>query len=236
MPPALDACVNMNYYRNHMLWHLVLFRIAVGGYDRASEMCHDFFEREPSPRGMDLRNTVSTLWRFELYGMDLGERWRPFVEILERQLDRPEDSPFHHAHVGMALAGGRDWETAEEHLDILRARGRASGNDIWAGVVIPLNEAQHAFIRGEPGGREDRADPGPDRPARRQQDPARRVPRHPARGRAQEHRRRQGQALSRRAAHPARRAFLEPSRVQRVAPHARRGCRPFDTTQGEEAR
>ena len=149
VPPALDACVNMNYYRNHMLWHLVLFRIAVGGYDRASEMCHDFFEREPSPRGMDLRNTVSTLWRFELYGMDLGERWRPFVEILERQLDRPEDSPFHHAHVGMALAGGRDWETAEEHLDILRARGRASGNDIWAGVVIPLNEAQHAFIRGE---------------------------------------------------------------------------------------
>lgn len=48
-----------------------------------------------------------------------------------------------------ALAGGRDWETAERHLDVLRARGRASGNDIWERVVIPLNEAQHAFIRGE---------------------------------------------------------------------------------------
>ena len=149
VPPALDACVNMNYYRNHMLWHLVLFRIAIGGYDRASEMCRDFFELEPSPRGLDLRNTVSTLWRFELYGMDLGDRWRPFVEILKRQLDRPQDSPFHHAHVGMALAGGRDWETAETHLDILRQRGRVSGNDIWTGVVLPLTEAQHAFIRGE---------------------------------------------------------------------------------------
>ncbi len=149
VPPALDACVNMNYYRNHMLWHLVLFEIAVGAYDRASAMCHDFFEREPSPRGLDLRNTVSTLWRFELYGMDLGERWRPFVDILKRQLDRSEDSPFHHAHVGMALAGGRDWETAERHLDALRVRARASGNDIWDGVVIPLNEAQHAFVRGE---------------------------------------------------------------------------------------
>ena len=147
--PALDACVHMNYYRNHMLWHLILFEIAVGGYDRASAMCRDFFEREPSPRGLDLRNTVSTLWRFELYGMDPGERWRPFVEILKRQLDRTEDSPFHHAHVGMALAGGRDWETAERHLDVLRARARASGNDIWDRVVIPLNEAQHAFIRGE---------------------------------------------------------------------------------------
>ena len=149
IPPALDACVHMNYYRNHMLWHLVLFRIAVGGYDRASEMCHDWFEREPSPRGLDLRNTVSTLWRFELYGMDPGERWQPFVGILKDQLDRPEDSPFHHSHVGMALAGGRDWETAEVHLDILRTRGKASGNDIWESVVIPLNEAQHAFVRGE---------------------------------------------------------------------------------------
>ncbi len=149
IPPALDACVHMNYYRNHVLWHLVLFRIAVGGYDRASEMCHDWFEREPSPRGLDLRNTVSTLWRFELYGMDPGDRWQPFVGILKDQLDRPEDSPFHHSHVGMALAGGRDWETAETHLDILRTRGQASGNDIWERVVIPLNEAQHAFVRGE---------------------------------------------------------------------------------------
>ena len=149
VPPAIDACVNMNYYRNHMLWHLVLFQLAIGGYDRASEMCRDFFELEPSPRGLDLRNTVSTLWRFELYGMELGDRWRPFVEILKRQLDRPQDSPFHHAHVGMALAGGRDWDTAEAHLDILRERGRVSGNDIWTGVVLPLNEAQHAFIRGE---------------------------------------------------------------------------------------
>ena len=149
VPPALDACVHMNYYRNHMLWHLVLFRIAVGGYDAASEMCRDWFEAGPSPRGLDLRNTVSTLWRFELYGMDLGDRWQPFVGILREQLDRPEDSPFHHSHVGMALAGGRDWETAEAHLGILRARGRASGNDIWERVVIPLNEAQHAFVRGE---------------------------------------------------------------------------------------
>ena len=149
VPPALDACVHMNYYRNHMLWHLVLYRIAVGGYAQASEMCHEWFERQPSARGLDLRNTVSTLWRFELYGMELGDRWQPFVDILKRQLDRPEDSPFHHAHVGMALAGGRDWEAAEIHLDILRGRGRASGNDIWERVVIPLNEAQHAFVRGE---------------------------------------------------------------------------------------
>ncbi len=149
VPPALDACVHMNYYRNHMLWHLVLYRIAVGGYEQASEMCRGWFERKPSPRGLDLRNTVSTLWRFELYGMDVGERWQPFADILRDQLDRPEDSPFHHSHVGMALAGGRDWETAEAHLDSLRARGRASGNDIWERVVIPLNEAQHAFIRGE---------------------------------------------------------------------------------------
>lgn len=149
LPPAFDACVNMNYYWNHMLWHLVLFRLATGEYDRGSEMCYDYFERKPSPRGLDLRNTVSTLWRFELFGMEVGERWRPFLEILKGQLDRPEDSPFHHSHVGMVLAGGRDWDTAERHLDLLRGRQARSDNDIWSTVVIPLNQAQHAFIRGD---------------------------------------------------------------------------------------
>ncbi len=159
IPPAMDACVNMNYYWNHMLWHLVLFRLASGAYDRGSQMCHDFFEREPSPRGLDLRNTVSVLWRFELFGMEVGERWQPFVRILRDQLDRPEDSPFHHAHVGMALAGGRDWETAARHLDILRRRHERAASDIWGAVVIPLNEAQHAFIRGDYALAVDRTEP-----------------------------------------------------------------------------
>ncbi len=113
-------------------------------------MYRDFLEREPSPRGLDLRSTVSTLWRFEFFGMEVGDRWRPVVEILREQFDRPEDSPFHHSHVGMALAGGRDWETAGRHLEILRRRHeRAAGNDIWGAVIIPLNEAQHTFIRGD---------------------------------------------------------------------------------------
>ena len=218
VPPAIDACVNMNYYRNHMLWHLVLFQLAIGGYDRASEMCRDFFELEPSPRGLDLRNTVSTLWRFELYGMELGDRWRPFVEILKRQLDRPQDSPFHHAHVGMALAGGRDWETAEDasrHPPRTR-QGIGQRHLDRRGPAPQRGPARVHPGRVGPRDREDRADPGPDHPARRQQDPARRVSRHPARGGVEERRHRPGQALSRRAPHPSRRAFLEQPRLRRV--------------------
>ena len=149
IPPAMDACVNMNYYWNHMLWHLVLYQLAIGEYERGSQICFDWFEREPSPRGLDIRNTVSTLWRFELFGMEPGDRWQPFLEILREQLDRPEDSPFHHSHVGMVLAGTRDWETAERHLDVLRRRHERAANDIWEAVVIPINEAQHAFVRGD---------------------------------------------------------------------------------------
>lgn len=151
VPPAIDGCVNANYYRNHMLWHVVLLHLASGDYVRGSAMCREVFERQPSPVGLDLRNSISALWRLELYGIDTEARFQPFVAILGGQLDRPQDSPFHHAHIGMALAGGRDWRSAERHLEVLRARCSRPGGEIYDEVVLPLAEAQHAFIADDHG-------------------------------------------------------------------------------------
>lgn len=147
--PALEACPDMNYYRNHLLWHLILMHLSSGDYARASEMTHDVFERTPSPLALDLRNSVSVLWRFELCGMDVRGRWAPFVEIAQRFMNRPEDLMFHHAHLAMPLAGGGAWTAAERHLDLLRARVPNDGTGVLAGVVIPLVEGLHAFARAE---------------------------------------------------------------------------------------
>jgi hypothetical protein len=145
VPPAIAACTNVNYYRNHLLWHLVLMHLARGDYARASGMTHEVFERQPLPLALDVRNAVSLLWRFELCDMDVGARWAPFVDIARRLMDRPEDLPFHHPHLGMALAGGRDWATAERHLDLLRARAASDRSGVLQAVAIPLIEGIHAF-------------------------------------------------------------------------------------------
>jgi tetratricopeptide (TPR) repeat protein len=149
LPSALAACPDMNYYRNHLLWHLILMHLYEGEYARASEMTHTVFERQPSPLALDLRNSISALWRFELCGMDVKTRWQPFVEIAHGLLERPEDLPFHHAHIGMVLAGGADWQTAERHLDCLRSRAATDASGVLGEVVVPLVEGLHAFGRQE---------------------------------------------------------------------------------------
>jgi tetratricopeptide (TPR) repeat protein len=145
VPPALAACTNANYYRNHLLWHLILMHLARGDYARASEMTHDVFEREPTSVALDLRNAVSVLWRFELCGMSPKARWEPFVAIARRLMDRREDLPFHHPHLAMVLAGGGDWAAAERHLDLLRARVPNDRSGVLKAVAIPLIEGIHAF-------------------------------------------------------------------------------------------
>jgi hypothetical protein len=60
-------------------------------------------------------------------------------------MDRPEDLPFHHPHLAMALAGGGDWVTAERHLDLLRARTPGDRAGVLGAVAIPLVEGIHAF-------------------------------------------------------------------------------------------
>jgi tetratricopeptide (TPR) repeat protein len=145
VPPVIAACTNVNYYRNHLLWHLVLMHLARGDYARASSMTHDVFERQPLPLALDVRNAVSALWRLELCGMDVSARWTPFVGIARRLMDRPEDLPFHHPHLAMALAGGGDWATAERHLDLLRARAPGDRSGVLHAVAIPLIEGIHAF-------------------------------------------------------------------------------------------
>ncbi|MGH7332585.1 MAG: hypothetical protein ACREKS_07510 [Candidatus Rokuibacteriota bacterium] len=147
VPPALAANPNMNYYRNHLLWHLVLLELSRGDYERASTMTRDVFEREPSPLALDLRNSISLLWRFEICGMDVKARWRPFVEIATRFMNRPEDLMFHHAHLAMPLAAGGDWDSAGAHLAQLRARIPTDPTGILAPVVIPLIEGLHAFAK-----------------------------------------------------------------------------------------
>jgi tetratricopeptide (TPR) repeat protein len=149
LPPALAVCPDMNYYRNHLLWHLVLMHLYEGDYARASTMTHAVFEREPSPLALDLRNSISALWRLELCGMDVKTRWPPFVEIGRGLLERPEDLPFHHPHIAMVLAGGADWPTAERHLDHVRSRAAGDRSGVLGEVVVPLIEGVHAFGRQE---------------------------------------------------------------------------------------
>src|ERR671937_2348729 len=68
LPSAIHPCRGVNWFRNHLLWHLALLHFARGDYGRAAAMSRSVFERTPSAIIGDLHDSISLLWRLALAG------------------------------------------------------------------------------------------------------------------------------------------------------------------------
>jgi tetratricopeptide (TPR) repeat protein len=148
LPPATHRCTGLNWFHNHLVWHLALMHFAKGEFERASAIGRGAFERAPSSIAGDLHDSISLLWRLTLVGQDVGDRWRPFVEIAQQRLDR-QGLLFHAAHLAMALAGGGDWPTAERQVGMLRERAPKDRTGLVGDVLVPLVDGLHAFAAGD---------------------------------------------------------------------------------------
>ena len=146
LPGCIHPCRHVNWFRDHLVWHLALMHYARGDYDRASTLARGVFERRPSAIPGELHDSISLLWRLMLVGQDVKARWAPFAEIARGRLNR-QGLPFHAVHLGMALSAGGDWATAGRQLEMLRER--ASNESVLGDVVVPLTEGMQAFAGGD---------------------------------------------------------------------------------------
>src|SRR5262249_19588077 len=101
------------------------------------------FETAPSSIPGDLHDSISLLWRLELLGREVGDRWQPFARIAGERLDR-QALLFHAAHLVMALAASGDWATAERQLGMLRARSARDRTGLGRDGRGPLVGGIHA--------------------------------------------------------------------------------------------
>src|SRR5437899_619244 len=155
LPPAIHPCAHLGWFRNHLLWHLILMHLGRGEYERASGLGRTVFERELSSIRGDRRRAPGppalALPRGPLgdgarRGRRLGHGRAPARDAPRAGRARP-----HGAHRPGARAAGR-------------------GPPRLRGGRLPAD------------GRADRAAPRTDRRARGAPRPARRVPRHALRG------------------------------------------------------
>ncbi|PYN96314.1 MAG: hypothetical protein DMD91_21900 [Candidatus Rokuibacteriota bacterium] len=146
LPGRIHPCQHVNWFRDHLVWHLTLMHYARGDYERASTMARSVFERRPSAIAGELHDSISLLWRLMLVGQDVNARWEPFAEIARGRINRPV-LLFHSVHLGMALSAAGDWASAGRHLDTLRER--ASRESLLRDVVVPLTEGMQAFAGGD---------------------------------------------------------------------------------------
>jgi len=148
LPPATEGCTGLNWFQNHLVWHLALMHFAGGDYETASAISRRAFERTPSRIAGDLHDSISLLWRLGLVGLDVRARWAPFVAIAAQRLDR-QGLLFHAAHLAMALAGGGAWTLAERQLAMLRERAPKDRSGLVEHLLLPLVEGLHAFAGGD---------------------------------------------------------------------------------------
>ena len=148
LPGAIEPCRGLGWFRNHLLWHLALMHLSRGEYERVSGLSRELFEQAPSSIPGDLHDSISLLWRLELAGRPVGERWRPFAAIARERLDRT-GFLFHTAHLTMALVGAGDWTTVERQLGLLRERAPKDRTGLMGEVLVPLVEGLSAFGGGD---------------------------------------------------------------------------------------
>ncbi|MEM8935781.1 MAG: tetratricopeptide repeat protein [Pseudomonadota bacterium] len=139
------------FIREHNWWHAALFRLALGDDAGALQIYDDHLWGEWPEFPQEQIGAVSMLWRLELRGADIGERWAP---VVEQARARAGDHlfPFHDLHYVFAIARAGEPGEADRFVASMRDRALQSQGlqaQVWGEVAAPLGEALCAFAAGD---------------------------------------------------------------------------------------
>ncbi len=136
----------------HNGWHLALYLIEEGRYE---EVLADY-DKYVEPKFaddflLDLIDASALLWRLELAGADVGERWTP---LAAQWLTHVDDHVlvFNDLHIALAVArtGNRlGIERLRRSLDRFAREGRGDNRDVTAEVGRRLIDGLLAYAAGE---------------------------------------------------------------------------------------
>jgi tetratricopeptide (TPR) repeat protein len=142
---------------HHLWWHRALFHLerrefdaVLDLYDRRFRNLGSTLTQAQPDLYIDVQNGASMLFRLELVGIDVGNRWD---EIADKAEARIGDclSAFTLPHWMMALAATAREEAARKMLDAIRACGAGEGAvaQIVGQVALPVCAAVLAHRKGE---------------------------------------------------------------------------------------
>ncbi len=133
----------------HIWWHKALFHLELGQYDAALALYDGPMSATQRALALSLTNATALLWRLDMLGVDIGERWREQVDLWEHHADG-KCLVFADIHAAMAeLRSGRV-ARVERRLEAMQQTA-ASGVEaagLYRTVGIPVVEGLAAFHRG----------------------------------------------------------------------------------------
>jgi hypothetical protein len=139
-----------SFMLTHLWWHLALFYLSQGRDAEALELYDAHCWGIAKHYSQDQIGAISLLTRFELAGIDVGERWQDVAHYLEM---RAEDTvqPFLTLQYLYGLARARRPQ-AEMLLDAVRRQAAASppfSRAAWQEVALPACEGLYRYARGD---------------------------------------------------------------------------------------
>lgn len=138
------------FIRDHNWWHAALFELSLGREHRTLAIFDDKLWGAWPQFPQEQIGAVSMLWRLELAGCDVGDRWAPVVAEARLHTD-DHLFPFHDLHYVYALARAGAEGEAARFIEGVKARAEASDGEaaiVWGEICLPAARALHAFVSG----------------------------------------------------------------------------------------
>ncbi len=133
-------------YHVHLSWHLALFELALGHYERALEI-YDTGIRPSvvAKSALSLNDSASLMWRLQMYGAAappglMGELSTQAAPAAERM-----GPAFRDSHAALAFAVTADDQSMTRMMDGLRAAAD-KGDKLAGEVTLPLVQGISAFV------------------------------------------------------------------------------------------
>ncbi len=99
-----------NFFKVHNWWHLALYYLDLGQFETALALYDGPVREDRSSVALDMVDASALLWRLELLGCEVGNRWQELATMWDQHADG-HLYPFNDWHAAMAYLGaGRDEE------------------------------------------------------------------------------------------------------------------------------
>jgi len=137
----------------HQWWHAGLYLIELGRLDEVLAIYDRHIRPGADAQVLDLVDAAALLWRLELLGVDVGERWRDLTPLWRRHAE-DHVLAFNDVHIAMTLAGAGEDEAAgqlEDSLARYATGGTGTNARVSSELGLPLIRALRAFQNGDYG-------------------------------------------------------------------------------------
>lgn len=138
-----DGCNSFMY--THNWWHLALFHLENESFEDALSLYDRHIWGRDKSFSQDQINAISFLWRLELAGVDVGDRWDNVAKYVAARTF-VNDQPFLDMQYVYALARGNRIDALEQILSGMKKMADGAPEftrSNWNDVALP---ASHAFV------------------------------------------------------------------------------------------